>query len=146
MRNQEIENQIDFLLSAALNKCGNLEDAQDLTQDTLLAALTYLSNGNPINDIRGWLLTVLNRKFYYKLRQKYKISIVSIGEETELTDETDYYESIGNSDEAESLRRAVAHLSKLHREVIVRYYMNRDSIEKIARELGTPQGTVKSRL
>ena len=52
-----------LLLSAALNKCGNLEDAQDLTQDTLLAALTYLSNGNPINDIRGWLLTVLNRKF-----------------------------------------------------------------------------------
>jgi RNA polymerase sigma-70 factor (ECF subfamily) len=146
VRNKEIENQIDFLLSAALSKCGNLEDAQDLTQDTLLAALTYLSSGNSINNIRGWLLTILNRKFYYKLRQKYNISIVSIGEETELPDETDYFKSIGNMDEAESLRRAVAYLSKLHREVIVRYYMNGDSVVKVARELGIPQGTVKSRL
>ena len=148
MQKNEIENQIDFLLSAALNKCGNLEDARDLTQDTLLAALTYLSKGNSINDIRGWLLTVLNRKFYYKLRQKYKISIVSIGDETELTDETDYFETVNsdNSDEAESLRRAVAYLSKLHREVIVRYYMNGESVERIANELSVPQGTVKSRL
>ena len=146
MQNKEIENQIGFLLSAALSKCGNLEDAQDLTQDALLAALAYLSKGNLINDVRGWLLTVLNRKFYYKLRQKYKISIVSIGEETELPDETDYFEAIGNSDEAESLRRAVAYLSKLHREAIVRFYMNGESVKRIARELGIPQGTVKSRL
>ena len=146
MQNQEIENQTDFLFSAALSKCGNPEDAHDLTQDTLLAALTYLAKGNSIHDIRGWLLTVLNRKFYYKLRQKYKISIVSIGEETEITDETDYFEAIEKSDEAESLRRAVVYLSKLHREVIVRYYMNGDSVEKVARELGVPQGTVKSRL
>ena len=146
MRNQEIENQIDFLLSAALNKCGNLEDAQDLTQDTLLAALTYISKGYEIHDIRGWLLTVLNRKFYYKLRQKYKISLVSLGPETELTDESDCFESIVNSDEIESLRRAVAYLSKIHREVIVRYYMNGNSVEKVAHSLGIPQGTVKSRL
>ena len=90
MRNYEIENQIDFLLSAALVKCGNLEDAQDLTQDTLLAALTYLSKGNKIHEIRGWLLTVLNRKFYFRLRQKYKISIVSIGEDVALIDETTF--------------------------------------------------------
>ena len=146
MQKHTIENEIDFLLSAALNKCGNLEDAQDLTQDTLLAALAYLSKGNLIHDIRGWLLTVLNRKFYLKLRQKYKISVVSMGEGVELTDETDYFETIGNSEAAESLRRAVAYLSKLHREVIIRYYMNGDSVEKVAHDLGVPQGTVKSRL
>ena len=146
MRSQAIEDQIDFLLSVALNKCGNLEDAQDLTQDTLLAALVYLSKGSSIHDIRGWLLTVLNRKFYFRLRQKYKISFVSIGEGTELIDETGYFEAVGDSEVAESLRRAVAYLSKLHREVIIRYYMHGDSVEKVARELGVPQGTVKSRL
>lgn len=103
MYDNKIENQIDFLLSAALKKCGNLEDAQDLTQDTLLAAMTYLSNGKTINDLKGWLLTVLNRKFYYKLRQKYKISIVSIGDDTELADETDYFENIEKSEEAEAV-------------------------------------------
>ena len=146
MQKHEIENHIDFLLSAALNKCGNLEDAQDLTQDTLLAALTYISNGNTIHDIKGWLFTVLNRKFYYKLRQKYKISVVSIDDETEIIDETNLIENILQIDEVESVRRSIAYLSKLHREVIVRHYMNGNSVEKIARELGVPQGTVKSRL
>jgi len=152
MPKHEIENHIDFLLSAALNKCKNLEDAQDLTQDTLLAALTYLSKGNAIHDIKGWLLTVLNRKFYYKLRQKYKIPVVSIGSETDITDiidiidETNPIDDILKTDEIESLRRSIAYLSKLHREVIVRHYMNGERIEKIARELGVPQGTVKSRL
>jgi RNA polymerase sigma factor, sigma-70 family len=146
MLNKEIENYTNFLLSAAIQKCGNLEDAQDLTQDTLLAALTYLSKDNAINDMKGWLITVLNRKFYYKLRQKYKMSITSIGDETDFVDDTDYFDGIGLSDEAESVRRSVAYLSKLHREVIVRYYMNGHSVEKIAGDLNIPQGTVKSRL
>lgn len=77
MQLKELEKQTEFLLLAALRKCGNLEDAQDITQDTLLAALTYLSNGNTISDMRGWLLTVLNRKYYYILRQKYKFPVVS---------------------------------------------------------------------
>jgi len=146
MQTHEIESHTNFLLSAALNKCRNLEDAQDLTQDTLLAALTYISNGNVINDARGWLLTVLNRKFYYKLRQKYKISVVSIGSETDIIDETNFIENIVKTDDAEAIRRSIAYMSKLHREVIVRHYMNGDSVEKIANELGVPQGTVKSRL
>jgi len=146
MQKHELENHTGFLLSAALNKCRNLEDAQDLTQDTLLAALTYISNGSAINDAKGWLLTVLNRKFYYKLRQKYKISIVSIGNETDIIDETNFTESIATTDEAESVRRSIAYLSKLHREVVIRHYMNGQSVETIACELGIPPGTVKSRL
>jgi len=75
MQKHEIENHINFLLSVALNKCGNLENAQDLTQDTLLAALTYISNGNTIHDIKGWLLTVLNRKFYYNSGKNIKFRL-----------------------------------------------------------------------
>ena len=36
---EELENQIDFLLRAAMRLCGDMQDAQDLTQETLLAAL-----------------------------------------------------------------------------------------------------------
>ena len=143
---ENLENQTNFLLSAALYKCGNLEEAQDLTQDTLLAALNYISKGNIINDIRGWLSTVLNRKFYQKLRKKYQLPTVTIGENFDITDDSDCFENIGQTDEAEQVRKSVAYLSKLHREVIVRYYMNGESVQKIAQALDIPQGTVKSRL
>ena len=36
---KELEEHIEFLLSVALRKCGDPYDAEDLTQDTLLAAL-----------------------------------------------------------------------------------------------------------
>lgn len=143
---KELENQIDFLLSAAVRKCGNLEDAQDITQETMLSALIYISKGNVINDLRGWLLTVLNRTYYAMLRKKYKMATVTIGENFDITDEKDYFEAIGSTEEAESVRRGIAYLSKLYREVVVRHYMNGESVEKIAGDLGIPEGTVKSRL
>lgn len=41
MKNHEFQEQMDFLLSCALRKCNNTEDAEDLVQETILAALTY---------------------------------------------------------------------------------------------------------
>ena len=39
MHINDIENIMNYLFSAALKKCGNFEDAEDLTSETLLAAL-----------------------------------------------------------------------------------------------------------
>ena len=64
-----------FLFSAALKKCGNFEDAEDLTSETLLAALKY---PREIKDIKKWLSGVLNHKYYDMLRRKYKLPTVSI--------------------------------------------------------------------
>jgi len=147
MTHVELTQHTEFLLSAAIKKCGNIAEAQDITQDALLDALIYVSKGNEINDIRGFLLTVMNRKYYAMLRQKYKMPIVSVDDHLDfMADDTDYFEKIGQTDEAESVRRTVAHLAKIHREVIVRHYMNGESVEQIAEELKIPQGTVKSRL
>ena len=41
----EISNNIEYLFSVALKKSGNLTDAEDLTQEVLLAALSYLNRG-----------------------------------------------------------------------------------------------------
>jgi len=64
----------DFLFGPALYKCGNTADAQDLVQDTLLAAL---SAKKPISDPKAWLTAVLNRKYYGLLRRKYNKPAVS---------------------------------------------------------------------
>ena len=58
MQSKDLENHIEFLLSAALQKCGNIYDAEDLTQETLLAALSYMARGKEIRDVKAWLLVV----------------------------------------------------------------------------------------
>lgn len=35
---EELEKQIDFLMAAAIQKCGNIPEAEELTQETLLGA------------------------------------------------------------------------------------------------------------
>ena len=50
MHINDIENIMNYLFSAALKKCGNFEDAEDLTSETMLAALKY---PNEIKDIKS---------------------------------------------------------------------------------------------
>ena len=79
------------------------------------------------------------------LRRKYKMPIVSIGEDFYIIDDNSSF-VLEENDAAENIRKSVAHLAKIYREVIVRYYMDGQSVSKIANELNIPVGTVKSRL
>lgn len=146
MYDQKLENHIEFLLSAALQKCGDIYTAEDLTQETLLAALSCMARGKEIRDMRAWLLVVMNRRFNDMLRKRYRQPVVSIGEDFDIVDENAAIQPADEDGEAENVRKAVACLAKIYREVIVRFYMNGQSVSRIASELGIPEGTVKSRL
>lgn len=92
------------------------------------------------------MLTVLNCKFYDKLRQKYRRPIIGVAEEYELADPKEPLTDLIATEEAEHVRRELAYLTKTYREVLVRHYMKGESVAEIAKELGIPEGTVKSRL
>ena len=70
-----IQEYMEYLFCVALKKCGNLNDAEDLTQEVLLAALQYPKE---IVHIKPWLCMVLNHKYYDMLRKKYKLPTVSM--------------------------------------------------------------------
>lgn len=141
MKNQ-ISNYIEYLFSIALKKSGNLADAEDLTQEVLLAALTYQNRGGVITNIPSWLSSTLNHKWNDMLRKKYKLPTISINI---IADEVEE-EIVLDSPNSEEVRREVAYLAKLQRDVIVKHYLQGKKIETIAGELGVPRGTVLSRL
>ena len=146
MPNEEITNYIDFLLSAAIKKCGDIADAQDLTQETLLAALSYIEKGVAIENPKAWLVSVMNRKYYDILRRKYQIPSVTIGEGFDIAEEGDISDNIIKTEQAEIVRREVAFLAESYRKIIVEHYFHTKSVKTIAEELSLPEGTVKSRL
>lgn len=142
MQSSEIQNYMEYLFRIALKKCGNLNDAEDLTQEVLLAALQYPKE---IMDMKLWLSSALNNKYFDMLRKKYKLPTVSIDlvpEEFEPweTNETD------DRPNAVSIRREVAYLAEKYRTVIIRHYLNGEKVKDIADSLGVPKGTVLSRL
>ena len=75
MQLPEIQNYVEYLFHIAIKKCGNINDAEDLTQEVLLAAQEYPGQ---IANIKSWLSTVLNHKYYDMLRHKYRFPTISI--------------------------------------------------------------------
>ena len=146
MDKKNLTEYADFLLKAAAYKCGNISEAEDLVQETLLAALTALEKGKIIDEPKAWLTAVLNRKYYDMLRKKYRKPTVSLNIAGEIPESGEIYDGIERSAEAEEIRRCIAYLSRIYRQVLVRFYMHGESVKKIAEELGIPENTVKSRL
>lgn len=146
MNKNELTEYADHLFKTAMFKVNNIEDAEDLVQETLMAALSAINRNIPINDPKNWLITVLHRKYYDMLRRKYRKGTVNI----DMIGDIPIYEDISlqleQSEDAENIRRCLAHLTDLYRQVMVRFYMHGESVKQIAAALGIPENTVKSRL
>ncbi|MBE6687136.1 MAG: RNA polymerase sigma factor [Ruminococcaceae bacterium] len=138
----EIYNYTEYLFTFALGKCKNLHDAEDLTQDTLLAAYQYIHKGGEIRNMKYWLTSTLSHKWNDMLRKKYKLPTVSI----DMISDNFEDEIEADIPNAEQVRREVAYLSRLQREVIIRHYLQGERVQDIADSLGVPKGTVLSRL
>ena len=138
----KITNYIEYLFAIALQKCENIHDAEDLTQEVILASLSFEKRGGVIDNPKSWLSSTLNHKFNDSLRRKYNLPTISIDEVSDTVEEIEQDETIPD----EAVRREIAYLAKLQREVIVKHYLQGKKVQTIADELGVPKGTVLSRL
>lgn len=163
MRMEELLEHADYLLSVASRKCDSPEDAQDLVQTTLLEGLLAIRRGKKIDNAKNWLVTVLNRRYYDLLREKYRKPLLFYGMDYDLVrgeegePEADTVRSHGDRweqgliqeddlTEEENLRRLIANATRQYREVLIRHYFRGQGIAEIARALEIPENTVKSRL
>ncbi|MDD4493340.1 MAG: RNA polymerase sigma factor [Eubacteriales bacterium] len=140
----QLTEYVDRLYHAALAKTGDSHVAEDIVQETFLAAISALSKGKEPDNVWGWLYSIMSNKYCDWLREKYNKPQISFDDYPfDIPDET-------LDDDSEQklsvIRRELGYLAKTHREVMVRFYMHGDSIEKISCDLNIPQGTVKSRL
>ena len=63
----EITKYVEYLFALAIKKCGDVNDAEDLIQETLLAAFQYINRG--ISNMKYWLTSVLSNKWNEALRK-----------------------------------------------------------------------------
>jgi RNA polymerase sigma-70 factor (ECF subfamily) len=132
------------LLRFALNLTrGDRERAEDIVQETLLRAWRHpeVVEGRE-ETILPWLVTVTRHVSIdmWRARSRSEEFI-----ETEPTDRPDPAEHIEQAVTAMDVRAALATLAPKHRQVIVEMYYYCRPVDEIARSLGVPAGTVKSR-
>ena len=137
---------IEELLSLAMYKTKNIYEAEDIVQDTILSVLIYINKGNKIDNLRSYLITTLNGKYNDFLRKKYNKSFTYIPDNYDIISDFDIKESIIKNEEYENLRKEIAFLSKIYREIIVSHYIDGLDIKEIATKYNLNENTIKTRL
>lgn len=124
---------------------GDQAAAEDIVQETFIRAWRYLGQHADVDPttLRPWLYTVARRLVIDVLRARsVRPPEVMMEDLTRLALTEDGTVGLLRS---ESLRTALLNLSAEHRYVLVELYLHDRSPAEVARELGVPIGTVRSR-
>ena len=142
----------DLLYKTALSKTENSHDADDLVQETYLGVLKAINKGTKIENMKAYLMKILNYKycdFLKTKRTRYQLSLNELDQRS-IYNENEEYDDLDTdlleTDEATIVRRELAFLSKNNRDILVMHYMEGKKVAEIAEILNIPVGTVKSRL
>ncbi|WP_051580326.1 sigma-70 family RNA polymerase sigma factor [Pseudonocardia acaciae] len=118
--------------------------AQDVLQETLIRAWRHpealASDRGPI---RPWLLTVAARIVVDRARRA-RARPQEVHQPA--AEPAEYNDPVDRLVESIPLYQAVRNLSEPHRSVVIEVYFRGRTISEAAQTLGTPEGTVKSRL
>jgi len=144
------------IFRAAVFLCGDELAAEDLVQDTFLAATESLKRFEERSSLYTWLYGILLNKFRGWLRRQTipNISLESIwheddsttGEEVFSTQEPGPLEVLEAKEDQDLVRQELRKLPEHHRSVLMLRFVEGMSYDQIANTLGCSIGTVKSRI
>jgi len=136
------------LRSHALKFTNDLDDANDLLQDTLVKATRFASKFDQGTNIKGWLFVIMRNTFIntYRKHQRHRDHVVQVEEISSV--------QLGGSatlNQAESkfamedIRNALRKLPEAYSVPFIKYFEGY-KYQEIALELDIPVGTVKTHI
>ena len=132
------------ILTNMLQDVGTRSDVEELSADVFLALWQNADKVEP-GKLRPWLGTAARNRAKVWLRKRRELPMDL--DEIELPDFSGGPEdSVLRRELAEAVRKAVNSLRAKDREIFLRYYFYLQSTERIARELGMAESSVRSRL
>lgn len=126
------------LFVIAFNVCKNIQDAEDIVQDTFIQYISLEKEFETKEHIRAWLIRVAINKAKNKNTAFFRRNIVPL---------EDYMETLTfESPESSELFETVMKLPEKYRVTIHLFYYEDYSIKEIADILKISEGNVKTRL
>ncbi len=146
MKDQINSELIESTYLFCFKRVSDSEAAKDLAQDILCAALTALNKGKVIKDFHGWYWRMARNKYADHIRRKKDPSLPLDCAGGVVSDFSDPTETLIADEELSALNYSLSRLAAVQRELVIRFYLKEQTVERIARELHIPAGTVKYRL
>lgn len=120
---------------------GNYHDAQNLTQDTFIAAFNHIGEMDGTN-IKGWLVRIASNKSKDLLKSTYyrRVSIMEdISELDILREEMSPERILIEGETGEIIRQSIVSLPEPYHDVAVLFFLEEISVEAIATRLSRPK-------
>lgn len=143
-----LSHERSHLRSYAYQLTKNIEDANDLTQETMLKAITHREKFVDATNLKGWLFTIMKNSFINNYRRMMKRNTF-----IDSTDNTYYLDtpalSVPNHGESKFVMRDLEDaVAKLPEELYKTFTLNFTGYKyhEIAEMLHIPIGTVKTRI
>lgn len=142
-QSDDVLTHIKALRAYARSLCGNVPDAEDLMQETLLRAIEKADSYQPGTYMRAWLFTIMRNKFLTNIKK-------SARERTGASDCASANPTVPASQDwhmrHQEMRAALAEMPLHYREAIVLVGVIGESYLNAAQILGCDIGTIKSRV
>lgn len=136
------------LTKLCMNLCSNLQDAEDLFQDTWAKAIRYFDKYDSSKPFDKWLFSICVNTYKNNLKlsfNKHRVVFES-EEDCQLFFSSILDESIYTKDDYTQLHDIIETLPKKQKIVIVLKFFKDLTVNEVAEVLRIPEGTVKSRL
>jgi len=128
----------------ALRTLGNVQDANDATQDTMVKLLRNLHRYQDRWRFITWVLTIARNTCIDEFRRRRRLVYTEIPEVADTS--AGPQELSSRKERAERLHEALDTLPPLYRDVLVLYHFEHLKYKEIAEMLGIPIGTVMNRI
>jgi len=144
MFGQLVDRYQQLVVGYAYHLCRNRDSADDLTQETFIAAYKSLDRLKEPGAFPGWILGILKNK-YRNLGRDNKIPTISLSELGIDLPDSGQHETF-SQDALDKIVKYVYSLPEKYKEVILLKYIKDFSYKQIADILGIPVSTVTMRL
>lgn len=133
------------LYKVALYTLGNTHDAEDVVSETFIEAYKGITNLRDVGSFKSWMMKILSVRCKRKIADyvKHKNTFDLDNFMASLSDDSDLS---GDVSEQVTVVNAMGRLSHQEREIIVLSVLQGYTTKEIAAILGSPQGTISSKL
>ena len=140
----------NLICSLAYSATGNLNQSEDLAQETFLTAWKQLGNLREPPKLRAWLCGIARNLIHNALRRQgrepaHNAETLEAVDESPATERLPVEHAISNEEQA-ILWRSLERIPEIYREPLVLFYREQQSVEAVARNLELSDDAVKQRL
>lgn len=153
---RQFQNQILILLEQvspslrafALKLTGNTMDSEDLYQDTVYRIITNAGKYNPGTNFKAWAITIMRNIFINNYRKKLRRNLVVDQTPNNYLIDSGTEEIPNDGESSLELNELMGMVETLPEDFRKPFIMAFEGFkyEEIAEELGSPLGTIKSRI